>query len=117
MNAIYGGIGQSLGSLIGGYLSKHFGIEKTFKYCAVVDFVILAVFLLYQRITDFNQMNNPPAPEVTTRVKTSFFGNLIGGQSSLLHPSAVQKNNSSTNSSKNSDNDKNSNKLTKDTVR
>jgi predicted MFS family arabinose efflux permease len=50
LNGIYGGIGQSLGSLIGGELSRNFGIQKAFYYCAFADIVILACFSFYQLI-------------------------------------------------------------------
>ena len=48
LNGVYGGIGQSLGSLIGGALSRRLGIPKSFFYCAGVDLAILVAFLGYQ---------------------------------------------------------------------
>ncbi len=47
---MYAGIGQSLGSLIGGALCKRYGISKAFQYCAWLDFAMLIAFLSYQLI-------------------------------------------------------------------
>lgn len=48
LNGMYGGLGQSLGSLIGGDLSRRFGIERTFLYCAAFNMALLVAFLIYQ---------------------------------------------------------------------
>lgn len=45
---MYAGIGQSLGSLIGGSLCKQYGISTAFQYCALLDFAMLAAFICYQ---------------------------------------------------------------------
>ncbi len=50
LNGIYGGVGQSLGSLIGGELSRRFGIKTSFLYCAIVELIILVSFILYQAL-------------------------------------------------------------------
>jgi hypothetical protein len=47
---MYAGLGQSLGSLIGGAMCKRYGIQSTFQYCAAIDFGIFSVFLAYQGI-------------------------------------------------------------------
>lgn len=48
LNAMYAGLGQSLGSLIGGGLSKAMGISEAFYLCSSADIVILVVFALYR---------------------------------------------------------------------
>mmetsp|Transcript_18947 Transcript_18947/g.19065 ORF Transcript_18947/g.19065 Transcript_18947/m.19065 type:complete len:477 (+) Transcript_18947:165-1595(+) len=50
LNAVYGGIGQSLGSLIGGALCKQMGISKAFYYWAGVDTIFLILFGLYRTL-------------------------------------------------------------------
>ena len=47
MNGIYAGLGQSVGALIGGYLSKHWGIARAFSFCGIIDSVILSIFSAY----------------------------------------------------------------------
>jgi predicted MFS family arabinose efflux permease len=49
LNAMYGGLGQSLGSIIGGKLQQRFGTVITFWYAAVFDamFVVFLVLYLY----------------------------------------------------------------------
>lgn len=47
LNAMYGGLGQSIGSLLGGWMSNHFGISRTFFLCGGVDVVCLALFVVY----------------------------------------------------------------------
>lgn len=48
LNGCYGGLGQSVGSLIGGALSKRMGLSEAFKYCWKVEGLILLLtyFLL-----------------------------------------------------------------------
>lgn len=47
LNGIYGGLGQSIGSLIGGELVRTGGISSAFYKCAAVDGVLLAGFMVY----------------------------------------------------------------------
>ncbi|CBN78339.1 conserved unknown protein [Ectocarpus siliculosus] len=47
LNATYGGIGQSLGSLIGGSLSMRFGTARAFLVYASVDACLLLAFFLF----------------------------------------------------------------------
>ncbi|CAM9180156.1 unnamed protein product [Scytosiphon promiscuus] len=47
LNATYGGIGQSLGSLIGGSLSMRFGTARAFLLYAGVDACLLVAFFLF----------------------------------------------------------------------
>ena len=50
LNAMYGGLGQSIGSLIGGWMSSHFGISRTFLLCGAADLVCLKLFLAYNHM-------------------------------------------------------------------
>jgi predicted MFS family arabinose efflux permease len=49
LNAMYGGLGQSLGSIIGGKLQQAYGTVNTFWYSAAFDaaFVVFVVLYLY----------------------------------------------------------------------
>ncbi|CAB1111555.1 unnamed protein product [Ectocarpus sp. CCAP 1310/34] len=47
LNATYGGIGQSLGSLVGGSLSMRFGTARAFLVYASVDACLLLAFFLF----------------------------------------------------------------------
>lgn len=47
LNATYGGIGQSLGSLIGGSLSARFGTARAFLVYAGVDGLLLLAYFLF----------------------------------------------------------------------
>lgn len=48
LNGVYGGLGQSLGSLIGGTLQHRFGTSKAFFISAAADVVLLSLFMLYR---------------------------------------------------------------------
>lgn len=49
VNAMYGGLGQSLGAIVGGRLQDRYGTVRTFGYAAVADAALVAwvVFYLY----------------------------------------------------------------------
>lgn len=47
MNAMYGGLGQSLGAIIGGRLQSNFGTVRTFKYSGVFDACFVACLMIY----------------------------------------------------------------------
>lgn len=47
LNAIYGGLGQSLGAIIGGKLQEQHGTVWTFLYAAAFDFVFVALVVVY----------------------------------------------------------------------
>ena len=50
LNAMYAGLGQSIGSLVGGKLSDRYGISNAFIVAAKVDAVALFGFIAYQLI-------------------------------------------------------------------
>lgn len=47
MNAMYGGLGQSLGAIIGGKLQTNFGTAKTFIYSGIFDFCFVGALVMY----------------------------------------------------------------------
>lgn len=51
LNAMYGGLGQSLGALIGGKMQSKFGTVRTFIYSGLFDlhFACLVAAYLYSR--------------------------------------------------------------------
>ena len=48
LNAMYAGLGQSLGSLVGGRLSNRYGISNAFLTAAKLDAMALVGFAAYQ---------------------------------------------------------------------
>jgi len=66
LNAMYGGLGQSLGALIGGKLQQKFGTVSAFVYSGIFDlcFVSLVVAYLSCRTTGFR---NPQVLHVESR--------------------------------------------------
>jgi MFS-type transporter involved in bile tolerance (Atg22 family) len=70
LNAMYGGLGQSLGALIGGKLQQKFGTVSAFVYSGIFDlcFVGLVVTYLSCRSTGFR---NPQALQVESKIKKS----------------------------------------------
>ena len=47
MNAMYGGLGQSLGAIIGGRLQSNFGTARAFMYSGVFDACFVACLMIY----------------------------------------------------------------------
>ena len=47
MNAMYGGLGQSLGAIIGGKMQSKLGTIKTFVYSGLFDFCFVSALLAY----------------------------------------------------------------------
>jgi branched-subunit amino acid ABC-type transport system permease component len=47
LNAMYGGLGQSLGAIIGGKMQSKFGTVWTFVYAAGMDLCFVGLILLY----------------------------------------------------------------------
>lgn len=70
LNAMYGGLGQSLGALIGGKLQSHVGTVRTFLYCGVCDFVFVTLVIMYLRIRKESNFKNPQ-PIVPKAKKTA----------------------------------------------
>ena len=47
LNAMYGGLGQSMGAIIGGKLQSKIGTVRTFLYSAVFDFLFVGIIIAY----------------------------------------------------------------------
>ena len=45
IHGLYYGLGKGLGQLIGGILIRHYGTDPYFRYFALIDFVILVIFM------------------------------------------------------------------------
>jgi len=59
MNAMYGGLGQSLGAIIGGKLQSIHGTVKTFLYSAAFDFVFICLVTIYLKFRKDSNFRNP----------------------------------------------------------
>lgn len=65
MNAMYGGLGQSIGAIIGGKLQSHVGTVNTFLYSAIADFVFVCIVTMYLKVRK-NSNFRDPKPLVAT---------------------------------------------------
>ncbi|KAL7570513.1 hypothetical protein ACA910_004289 [Epithemia clementina (nom. ined.)] len=59
VNALYGGLGQSLGAIIGGALQHKLGTVQTFLYSAAVDFALVIVMVVYLGLRSESSFRNP----------------------------------------------------------
>jgi len=59
MNAMYGGLGQSTGAIIGGKLQSKVGTTKTFLYSAAADFLFVCFVSIYLRLRKDSSFRNP----------------------------------------------------------
>ena len=59
MNAMYGGLGQSTGAIIGGKLQSLFGTTKTFLYSAFADFIFVCAVSIYLSVRTDSSFKNP----------------------------------------------------------
>lgn len=59
LNAMYGGLGQSLGAIIGGELQHRFGTVATFLYAAAFDLVFVALVIVYLSLRKESSFKDP----------------------------------------------------------
>jgi MFS family permease len=59
LNAMYGGLGQSVGAIIGGKLQDRYGTVRTFKISAAFDFVFVCAVIMYLRFNTKSSFRNP----------------------------------------------------------
>lgn len=59
LNAMYGGLGQSLGAIIGGKLQSKFGTVKTFLYSGLCDAFFIGFVILYLNIRKGSNFKDP----------------------------------------------------------
>ena len=72
LNAMYGGLGQSLGALIGGKLQSKIGTVRTFLYSAIFDFCFVAVIIAYCILRRHSNFKDPLP--ITTWWKITIWG-------------------------------------------
>ena len=74
LNAMYGGLGQSLGALIGGKLQSKLGTVTTFLYAGTFDLCFVMAVIAYLRIRKSSSFRNPkplvPPPKDDDHVAT-----------------------------------------------
>jgi MFS family permease len=72
LNAMYGGLGQSLGAIIGGKMQHRFGTVNSFLYAAAVDFVFVCGVIVYLSIRKDSSFKNPkPIVAKEKKIKSS----------------------------------------------
>ena len=59
LNAMYGGLGQSLGAIIGGKMQSKFGTVKTFVYAGIFDFCFVVLLVAYLNVRKNSSFKNP----------------------------------------------------------
>lgn len=59
LNAMYGGLGQSMGALIGGKLQSKYGTVKTFLYSGAADLCFVVLVVMYLNIRKASNFRNP----------------------------------------------------------
>ena len=59
MNAMYGGLGQSAGAIIGGKLQSRLGTVNTFIYSAMTDFFFVVCVAVYLSLRKDSNFRNP----------------------------------------------------------
>lgn len=72
LNAMYGGIGQSLGAIIGGRMQSKFGTVRTFVYSGIFDLLFVCFVVLYLSLRKDSSFRNPTpigAEETSKRKK------------------------------------------------
>lgn len=59
LNAMYGGLGQSLGAIIGGKLQSRLGTVQTFLYSGFCDLCFVAIVIAYLHVRKESSFKNP----------------------------------------------------------
>lgn len=59
LNAMYGGLGQSVGAIIGGKLQSKFGTVRTFLSSALFDSFFVALVIIYLKLRKDSSFKNP----------------------------------------------------------
>lgn len=67
LNAMYGGLGQSLGAIIGGKLQSRLGTVRTFLTAAACDTFFLALVVTYINVRKESNFKNPQHIVPSTR--------------------------------------------------
>jgi hypothetical protein len=59
LNAMYGGLGQSVGAIVGGKLQSKVGTVNTFLWTAVADLILAVFFGIYLNVRTHSNFRNP----------------------------------------------------------
>ena len=59
LNAMYGGLGQSLGALVGGKMQSKVGTVRTFLYFGFCDLCFVVLVIGYLRLRNESNFKNP----------------------------------------------------------
>jgi predicted MFS family arabinose efflux permease len=59
LNAMYGGLGQSLGAIIGGKMQSKFGTVRTFVYAGIFDAFFVTALIAYLSVRKDSSFKNP----------------------------------------------------------
>ena len=59
LNAMYGGLGQSLGAIIGGKLQSKLGTVKTFLYSGLCDAFFIGIVIVYLKVRKNSNFTDP----------------------------------------------------------
>lgn len=59
LNAMYGGLGQSLGAIIGGKMQSRLGTVSTFIYSAAIDLFFAGLVFFYLSVRKDSNFRNP----------------------------------------------------------
>jgi MFS transporter, PPP family, 3-phenylpropionic acid transporter len=70
LNAMYGGLGQSLGAVIGGELQHRYGTVQTFLYAAAFDLVFVTLVVTYLCLRKESSFKDPKPIVAKDKKKT-----------------------------------------------
>lgn len=59
VNAMYGGLGQSVGAVIGGKLQERYGTVNAFRYAGSVDLALVILLVAYLSMRNDDSFRNP----------------------------------------------------------
>ena len=59
LNAMYGGLGQSLGAIIGGKMQSKFGTVQTFIYAGIFDSCFVVLLIAYLSVRKGSSFKDP----------------------------------------------------------
>ena len=68
LNAMYGGLGQSLGAIIGGKMQSKFGTVRTFVYAGIFDACFVVMLVIYLNVRKGSSFKSPKPIVITERI-------------------------------------------------
>jgi succinate-acetate transporter protein len=69
LNAMYGGLGQSVGAILGGKLQSKFGTVQTFMYAGFFDLAFVGMVMIYLYLKPNSSFKDPkPLGTATKKV-------------------------------------------------